>query len=108
MDVHRRRVVLRDMPVDVHSASAGHGVGGAGWGRPGAERVREVRWALASLLEPRLRASKTEWHRLPFGLCPSLPRVHLPYSSHASRASLAALLSGHPLRLPPCTFGRFL
>ena len=32
-----------------------------------------MRWALASLLEPRLRASKTEWHRLPFGLCPSLP-----------------------------------
>ena len=58
---------------DVHSASAGHGVGGAGWGRPGAEWVGEVRWALASLLEPRLRASKTEWHRLPFSLCPSLP-----------------------------------
>ena len=139
MDVHRRRVVLRDMHVDVHSASAGHGVGGAGWGRPGAERVGGVRWALASLLEPRLRASKTEWHRLPLALCPSLPnpppresaqslltrllhsppaavctkhppmtRVHLPYSSHASRASLAALLSVHPLRLPPCTFGKFL
>ena len=58
MAVRRRRAALRDMHVDVHSASAGHGVGGAGWGRPGAERVREVRWALASLLEQRLRASK--------------------------------------------------
>ena len=29
-----------------------------------------------------------------------MTRVHLPYSSHASRASLAALLSVHPLRLP--------
>ena len=37
MDVYQRRVVvLRAM----HNASAGHDVGGAGWGWPGAERVR--------------------------------------------------------------------
>ena len=37
MDVYQRRVVvLRAM----HNASAGHDVGGAGWGWLGAERVR--------------------------------------------------------------------
>ena len=105
MDVHRRRVVvLRDMHVDVHSASAGHGVGGAGWGRPGAERVGEGRWAFASLLEPRLRASKTEWHRLPLALCPSLPT---PSPRESAQSLLTRLLHSPPAAVctkhPPMT-----
>ena len=101
---YARGCALRDMHVDVQSASAGHGVGGAGWGRPGAERVREVRWALGSLLEPRLRASKTEWHRLPFGLCPSLPN---PPHRESTQSLLTRLLHSPPAAVctkhPPMT-----
>ena len=91
-------------------------MGGAGWGRLAAERVREVRWALASLLEPRLRASKTEWHRLPFGLCPSLPKppVFIAFIAFITFIAFFALVDfrkfvvpvrrGPPPRAPPGAF----
>ena len=101
-------------------------MGGAGWGRPGAERVREVRCAGRSPLclsrgcararrsgiaspsasAPRCRPPPREstqslltrlLHSPPAAVCTKHPPM-----TCVCLSTLAALLSVHPLRLPPC------